>query len=490
MTDLLRHIFPDLPPDPQAPTADGPKLWLPGEHVAPRDLPSPADPMKVARIIVDEIGTVDGVPLLAWWRGDFYRWNGANWEPVEDSTIDRWLYRTTEHAIYTVLERGEPKQKPWAPVAAKVTNLRDALGRGALQRDWQMAPHDGTGFIALRNGALDLATRVLLPASPVRFNLSALPFGYDPHANCPEWLRFLGQILDADAEAHDLLQEWFGYVLVGDTSQQKILNVVGPKRGGKGTILRVLTALVGQDAVAQPTLDSLAGTFGEQPLIGKRLAAMTDVRWTGSRIGEAVGVLLAISGEDSRTIHRKHKEAWNGRLDVRFLMLSNELPKFSDSSTALAGRFLNLILKVSFYGREDPGLTNRLLAELPGIFNWALAGFDRLTTRGHFVEPKSSAEATAEMERLSSPVKGFVQDCCELTGSCWLPDLHERYVAWCVSQGMEKYRVPTAAQLSRQLRAAYGELKFSRARHPNGSQFQCIEGLHYVETFGETVAAF
>jgi hypothetical protein len=36
-------------------------------------------------------------------------------------------------------------------------------------------------------------------------------------------------------------------------------------------------------------------------------------------------------------------------------------------------RFIVLVLIHSFYGREDLGLTDRLLTELPGIFNWSVA---------------------------------------------------------------------------------------------------------------------
>jgi len=34
------------------------------------------------------------------------------------------------------------------------------------------------------------------------------------------------------------LQDWFGYTLSPDTSQQKMLMIVGPTRSGKGTIGR------------------------------------------------------------------------------------------------------------------------------------------------------------------------------------------------------------------------------------------------------------
>jgi len=53
------------------------------------------------------------------------------------------------------------------------------------------------------------------------------------------------------------LQDWFGYCLLPDTSQQKIFMIHGPKRSGKGTIARVLTSLVGIRNACAPTLAGL-----------------------------------------------------------------------------------------------------------------------------------------------------------------------------------------------------------------------------------------
>ena len=73
------------------------------------------------------------------------------------------------------------------------------------------------------------------------------------------WYEFLHQLFDGDLESLDLLQEWFGYCLTGDTSQQKMLLIVGPKRSGKGTLARVLAKLIGAGNVCGPTTSSLAG---------------------------------------------------------------------------------------------------------------------------------------------------------------------------------------------------------------------------------------
>jgi len=62
----------------------------------------------------------------------------------------------------------------------------------------------------------------------------------EPNAGWP----FLSQLWPDDQESIQTLQEWFGYCLLPDTSQQKILFVLGAKRSGKGTIARVLTGLL------------------------------------------------------------------------------------------------------------------------------------------------------------------------------------------------------------------------------------------------------
>jgi len=69
---------------------------------------------------------------------------------------------------------------------------------------------------------------------------------------------------------------------------------------------------------------------------------------------------LSISGEDALIIDRKFLPAWTGRLSVRFTILTNELPRIADTSGALIGRLIVLVLVNSFYGREDPSLTARL----------------------------------------------------------------------------------------------------------------------------------
>jgi putative DNA primase/helicase len=168
-------------------------------------------------------------------------------------------------------------------------------------------------LLPFRSGTLHIPTGQTLLPTPQLFNFAALDFDYDPQAPRPQrWLAFLTEVFGDDHQSILLLQEWFGYCLTADTRQHKILLVVGPKRAGKGTIARVLRQLVGAANVVCPTVGSLCGPFGLQPLLGKTVATVSDARFAGNGIPILVERLLSISGDDPLTVERKFLSEHHG----------------------------------------------------------------------------------------------------------------------------------------------------------------------------------
>jgi putative DNA primase/helicase len=441
------------------------------------------DPHRLARLYLNDHAHPDGRTLHCW-REEWHRWSGGAYFVVKDKEIKAELTRRIKvefdevnlravaawEATGGVDSRGKGVSAPVVhPVTTKkVADVLQALAGytllpGCLEAPaWlgTTSPFPAAEVLACRNTLVHLPSWAegrphVHPLTPAFFSPNALDYDYLPQALRPaEWLNALRNWWPNDPEAIDTLQEWFGYCLLPDTSLQKILLMVGPMRSGKGTVARVLRALVGLRNTASPTLSSLGGNFGLWPLLGKTLATISDARLSGrSDQAQITERLLSISGEDAQDVDRKNMTVVTTTLRVRFVILTNELPRLNDASGALAGRMVILSMSQSWYGKEDKGLTDRLLAELPGILLWAMEGWKRLRARGYFVQPGSGQKLMDHLKDLTSPVGAFVRERCEV-GPGFEVAVTELYLAWkswCEAKGRE----PGSEQVfGRDLRAA------------------------------------
>ena len=394
-------------------------------------LPHRAAPAPVARELVLRFAR-EGLHLR-FWRGDWYDWQGAHYEVLDVADVRHLVQTATEPCWYEDEERGP---QPWNPDTSSINKVVDAIGHGPAFIATRTDPEQ---WIALTNCALDARTFQPYAHAPERFNTWSLPYAYDPAARCPQWQAFLSQVIP-DHESQLLLQQWFGYMISGRTDLQKILSLFGARRSGKGTILRVLNAFIGRRNVATETLETLAGQFGRESLIGKTLLQITDANWKVRDIASACDALKAISGEDDAGVPRKNRTNWQGTLSTKIVLVANEEPRFNDPSGALLERMLHIEFVRTFAGREDIGLTPRLLTELPGIFNWALAGLASLNSMGRLIVPAASRAHAAEIELTTSPVAGFLRDRCVFVdpGACvatYLDDLYAAYSRWATRVG-------------------------------------------------------
>lgn len=448
-------------------------------------------PLDTARTFLELFYNHDAARTLHHQQGIFTAWVKTHYREALTEEIRADLYRFLEAAETP----GKPSKKnpdpdpvSFNPNTVAVNNVLDALRSASQLPITTRAPawiedEDGVlppanEIISCKNGLLHLPSGRIYRHSPNFYSTSALAYDHNADAEPPkEWLSFLTSVWGDDADSIAALQDVFGYLLGTDTDQQKIPLLVGPKRSGKGTIARVLTALLGQQALVSPTLTSLESNFGMAPLIGKAVALIADARMSSRADQHVIAEkLLSVSGEDMQTIDRKNLPAWTGRLSARFFIMTNELPRITDSSGALASRFVILTMTKSFLGSEDHGLTNRLLDELPGILNWAIEGWRRLRSRGYFVQPGSSDEAMRELEDLSSPIGAFIRDRCVVQQglAVSVDTLFTLWGDWCREQGRDY--TGTKQTFGRDVRSAVPGMTITHPRTADGRTRQ-YEGI-------------
>ena len=425
----------------------------------------------------------DGLSRLRFWQGSFLRHSGGCYLELANSEIrarivnylNSYYRKLTASVVGNVIDQ------------MKAQSLLPFSTRAPAWIGDKAPPWPVDEMLVAKNGIFHLPSiadgkPAKIELTPRLFSMNALDYEIDPAAPIPsKFMEFLSQLWPDDPDSMFTLLEWVGYCVTADTAQQKILMLIGPKRSGKGTIARITRAIVGPENVCGPTLSSLTGPFGMQPLLGKTLAIVSDARLSGrADQTPVVERLLAISGEDAITVDRKNVESVTTKLGIRFMLISNELPRLSDSSGALASRMLILRLTQSFYGRENPSLTNELLTELPGILRLAIDGWRRLRERGYFVQPDSAAGMVDDLEALTSPVGAFIRDCCAVGPgkSVAVDALYAKWCGWCKGNGRDHPGTPQT--LGRDLLAAVSALRTVQPRDNNGNRYRAYEGVALV----------
>jgi putative DNA primase/helicase len=443
-------------------------------------------------------------PTLISYQNEWMSWDGAAYQGLEDQTISsavtEFMGEAKVQGTIAALDPQtgkkvlEPALFPFNPKPKDITDVYTMLKHECHVPVGTMDPPswlpncpkryvgmNAKRVISFQNGLLDLDTGILLRASPFFFTRTALEMNYDELAPVPKlWLDFLQQVTNNRQPLIELIQEMLGYLVTTDTSLHRIFFLWGLPRSGKGTILRITTALVGKNNMRYPAIETLAGRFGLHNLIGSAVAQVTDMNTMSPKdLGTSASRMNGISGEDSVTIERKGITDWNGKLGTRFQIAGNTLPNFGKNTAAMAERLLIIPFDVSFVGREDRGLTDKLIAELPGILNWALVGLDRLRRRGDFAEPADSAAAKKRLIFISDPIHGFIEECCIVGPAKFGTDkgvLYAAYERYCEEVGAH---AKALAAFTEDMVAIYPRISASKRPNGDGPKVPCYRGVKF-----------
>ena len=350
--------------------------------------------------------------------------------------------------------------------------------------------------MAARNGIVDLDRfaagdpQAVAPPSPLYFTEAAVDYDVTPGGGEPVvWLRFLDSVWGDDPESVSALQEWLGYLPTADTRQQKALMLIGPKRSGKGTIIRLVREVVGRANCCPTDFKTLGGDFGLWSLLGKTVATVGEAQLGGrGDVETAVARVLFVTGGDAQIVNRKNKEMVQADLSVRFVLAANEVPQVDNAAEVFASRFILLRTTKSHQDKENIDLDELLEKELPSIFRWAVQGLARLRQRGRFVQPSTGKVLLGTMREASSPVGLFVAEECvdDSAGRVGKDELYDRYRQWCTKSGEKPL---SKAHFGAKLHACVPRLKTERVSVPGKGRRWVYAGIRpksYLEsTFGD-----
>jgi len=366
-------------------------------------------PLGVARAITK------GRHLIAI-NGDFHEYQGGVYR-----RRPQWRY---ERAAVEIIG-GKAKKSNLGDIL-KLLEIETAIENDEIYRSGRI--------LNLRNGLLDLDGG-LKPHTPDFISTVQIPVNFDENAECPTWRRCLSEWFPDENDVIGLLQEFFGICLVPDSSQHKVLILLGGGANGKSVACGVLKSLVGDENVSCVSLNSLSKSFALAELFGK-LVNLTIEAEIKENIEE--GVFKQIVSGDPIQAEKKFRDPFVFKPFCRFIISTNNLWRVNDRSD---GFYRRLLIVKFFRGfseeKQDRDLSTKLEAELSGILNWALAGLRRLESRGHFLIPQRVRNEIHEYRMQNNPTACWAEEMVDLDPKAWSASsvLYENYKRWADRNG-------------------------------------------------------
>jgi putative DNA primase/helicase len=335
------------------------------------------------------------------------RWTGTTWEPDETGHSMR--------AVRALCEATAPKadSKAQRRSIRSQTNA-EAVLRGARTEEtlsthgseWDADPMK----LGTNSGPVDLTTgKVCTGAASDRISRStSCEVG-----KASEALRFLNFLNQAqDPETIVWLQRWCGYLLTGDTSEQKALFIGGPGGTGKSMFLETLAYVMGTYALV---LDS--NSLLDKPIENhtQEIAKLNGPRlWHSSEVKKGKSLdekkFKSLVGGDGITARQMRQGDEDFHPKGKLVLATNTPPKIQAADHALQRR----IQRVTFDKRPrevDLRLPEKLRAEAPHILAWMIEGCLEWQKHGLGECPKQQRD-TAEFFEDQDPVQRWLSFHC------------------------------------------------------------------------------
>jgi putative DNA primase/helicase len=244
--------------------------------------------------------------------------------------------------------------------------------------------------------------------------------GYDPDASAPTFHQFLNRIMPAD-EMQRFLQRWFGYSMLGLTSEQALAFFYGMGANGKSALTDLIARLMGSYA-ATAKIESLTGqnrrSGGDATpdLINIVAARMVRASEPEKGVQWQEGLIKQLTGGEPILVRALNENFFEATPIFKLTIGGNHAPDIRGMDDGIWRRLMIVPFDVQIPKAErDPLIVNRMLEEGPGILNWMIEGAIAYL-EGGLAPPSQVSSATDELRQDADPYGKFLDEACVVTG--------------------------------------------------------------------------
>jgi putative DNA primase/helicase len=327
-------------------------------------------------------------------------------------------------------------------------------------------------LLGVANGVVNLKTGKLQPARREDMLTLHSTVVFDAMAQCPQFMAFLDQVTGGDKQLANYLQRVVGYALTGLTIEQCLFFLFGKGLNGKSTFLNVVKAVVGTDLAKQTPTETLmakrnSGTNDIARLQNVRVVVANEIE-DGSMLAESL--VKQMTGGEAMAARFHYAEFFDFLPKFKLFIAGNHKPTIRGRDNGIWRRIRLVPFVVTIAPEQrDPLLQEKLLAELPGILNWAIKGcLDWQKVGLH--EPQVVTEAVSSYREEMDIISQWVSDCCKVGVNLELKasEAYQSYKNWAEQNG---YKPMAAGTFSRDL----GD-RFPKKERNIGNFYQGVSG--------------
>lgn len=364
--------------------------------------------------------------------------------------------------------------------AHDVNEIIGHVKRSSYRRQRDFGPED-PGLICVKNGVLDVETGELFDHSPDFEFQRSLPVKYDPEATSEELDAFLNSTLrEKDIP---LIEEVAGFCLYREYFLRKAVMFIGEGGNGKTITLQLIENLLGSENVAGWTLQELETNQYAKANLYKKFANIAG-DLPGKRLKDT-GIFKQLTGRDHITGDIKYAKRPIEFVNYAKLLFStNNVPATPDDTEAFFDRWVLIEFPYKFVEdpagenekKKDPNILEKITTERAksAFLNRALEGLRRLSESGEFSFDKNTSQVRKQYERLSQPIKAFVDDYLIQDDDNFIPkdEVYNAYREYCEENELP---VKDKAVFSRRLGK---HIKVSSNQHRiDGERKRCYEKI-------------
>jgi P4 family phage/plasmid primase-like protien len=303
--------------------------------------------------------------------------------------------------------------------------------------------HAANGMVCILDNE---GTLELKPFDPDFRSRNLIPIAYTPEAKCITFReQLLAPVLVVNDDI-DVLQRYCGLVLLGGNRAQKILIMKGEGGTGKGTIVRLVTQIIGRDNVAQLRVEKLNGRFETARLVGKLLLNVVEA--TADYLNQnGAEVVKALVGHDPMEGEKKGLQepvSFEGEFAV--IVTTNEEPNVRMAGDESAWRRRLVIIEFPTARAAKAQVIEKfeeqiMQEESEGVFAWMIQGavnhWKELKEGKGFTTTDSQKERVEGLIGRSKSAETFILtnvDSDPGGQGVTSEELYDAYSAYCVAQ--------------------------------------------------------